>query len=132
MSDYTAAWGTWDDIFRRRDNNPVDAAKQFLREQGWIVERPETLSLPVKVARSGSFTEKDGFRVTLHTRVNVGDRLMQVDNSIDIMHAQTLLARAFIGATAAKFQRAIMDEIEPAMAAGFEREIDRAKRNANG
>lgn len=127
MQDYTSQWQHWESLYARRNRDPIATAKEFLRENGWIVERPETLSLPVKVARSGGFTADDGFRITLHTRVNIGGRLMQIDNSIDMMHAQTLPSRAFIGAAASKFQRAIMNEIEPAIAQGFEREIERAK-----
>lgn len=83
MTDHTSAWQEWESLLARRNKNPVDAMKEYLRREGWIVERPETLSLPVKVARSGSFTEQDGYAIKLHVRAAIGDRLMQVDHMID-------------------------------------------------
>lgn len=131
MRDYSDSWAGWESLLRRRNNDPIDAAKEFLRSQGWIVERPETLSLSVKVARSGSLDSKDGFRITLHTRVNVGGRLLQADTAIDARHAEALPSRAFVGAVSTKIQRAIMAEIEPDIQAGFERELEKAKREAH-
>lgn len=125
MTDYTASWEEWEALLRRRDRNPVDAAKEFLRAQGWIVERPETLSMPVKVARSGSFTEQDGYRVTLHVRADIGGRLAQVDYAINRQYAD-MPTRAFTGAIGGKFTKLIEGELMPQIEAGCERELRKA------
>lgn len=125
-TDYSDAWREWESLFARRNNNPVDAATEFLRAQGWIVERPETLSLPVNVARSGSFTSADGYKIMLHCRVNIGGRLAQVDHQLDMRHAY-LPTQAVTGAVSRQFERLIMDELKPQIEVGFKREIDLAK-----
>lgn len=130
-TDHTSAWQEWESLLARRDRNPVDAMKEYLRREGWIVERPETLSLPVKVARSGSFTEADGYRVTLHVRTKIGDRLAQVDHQIDMQNAVTIPSRSFSDAIATKFDRYIMDELVPQIALGCEREILTAREQSN-
>jgi hypothetical protein len=130
VNEIDRAWADFEALRFSRSGKPVDAAKEYLRRLGWVVERPETLTLPVKVARTGSFTEQDGYRVTLHTRVVIGDRLVQCDTAIDMHHAETLPHRAFTGAVANKFSRMIVEEIEGAIDSGFKREIERARKES--
>ena len=126
MSDHTEAWARWNELHRLRTQNPYDVAAQFLRKAGYIVERPETLSLPVNVACSGSFTEKDGWRVTLHVRATIGDRKAGMDYSIDARNSD-MPVQAFTGAITRKFERMIMAELEPQIELGCRRELDRAR-----
>jgi len=129
MIDHTSAWQKWEDLFYRRNQNPVDVMKEYLRTEGWIVERPETLSMPVKVVRTGSYTHEDGYRITLHVRANIGDRMAQVDYSIDMRHAD-MPVRAFTDAIGNKFSRMIENEISPQIEAGCELELRKAFEDA--
>jgi len=124
-----SAWQQWEDLARRRDTDPQVVMIEFLRERGWIVERPETIGLPVQVASSGGFTHEDGYRLNIHTRVRIGEQLAQVDASIDMQHSD-MAVRGLVGPTAKKFERLIMNEIEPQIAFGFEQELQRAKDRA--
>lgn len=126
MSDHTEAWARWNELHRLRTQNPYDVAAQFLREAGYIVERPETLSLPVNVARIGSFTTPDGFRVQLQVRARIGDRIAACGYAIDARNAD-MPVQAFSGAISRKFERMIMSEIEPQIVAGCQRELSRAR-----
>lgn len=131
MTDHTNAWARWNELHRLRAQNPYDVAKEFLREAGYIVERPEALSLPVAVRRTGSFTEADGYRIELQTRVQIGDRIATCGYAIDARQAD-MPARAFTGAIADKFRKMIMAELEPQIEQGCQLELDRAKGEVNG
>jgi len=126
MTDYTDAWTEWENLFRRRNTNPENVAAEFLRDRGYIVERPDTLSLPVQVARSGSWTAADGYRIKLHTRVTIGDRQLQTDISIEVTNAGWPAA-AFSSQTANALSRAILREIEPQIEMGMAHELAKAK-----
>jgi len=126
VTDHKQAWARWNEIHRLRTQNPYDVAKQFLREAGYIVETPETLSLPVAVARFGSFTATDGYRVELQARVRIGDRIAACGHAIDARQAD-MLARAFSGAIADKFRKMIMAELEPQIEQGCQRELNEAR-----
>ena len=128
-TDHTSSWEGWEALIRRRDTDPAEVMAEFLRERGWIVEKPDTIVLPVQVTSSGGFTHDDGYRLNIHTRVRIGEKLAQVDASVDLRHSD-IAARGLVGPTAKKFERLIMGEVEPQIAMGFERELARAKEHA--
>lgn len=125
LNDYETQWAAYQRLVDLR-RDPIKATAEFLRENGWIVERPETLSLPVAVARSGSFTSEDGYKVTLHVRVTIGDRKYQVDYAIDARHPN-MDVKAFSRPICGKFERAIMAELVPQIESGCERELANSK-----
>jgi hypothetical protein len=133
MNDHANAWARWSELHRLRTQNPYDVAKEFLREAGYIIERPESLSLPVQVARTGSFTEAGGFRITLHVRATIGDRKAQCDCAVDAHTAyRGMSIKAISGSVTEKFRRMIVDELRPGVEAGMDRELRIAMESGDG
>lgn len=112
-----------------RHKNPEDAAKDALRRLGYIVERPETLSIPIHVARTGSFTSNSGYAIKLHVRANIGGKMAQCDQSIDVLQANSNMPIASIANSIGyKFSKFIMDELTPQISMGIAKEINEAMR----
>lgn len=109
-----------------------EAAKYALREMGYIIEKQETLSLPVHVARSGSLGSKDGYTVKLHVRANIGGKMAQCDYAVDATTLNRMpdnvLARGIVGSISHQFSRHIMDELEPQIFHGISWQIEQAMK----
>lgn len=127
MTDHTSAWEQWEELYRRRNTDPIQIMAEHLRANGYIVERPESIALPVAVARTGSFKHEDGYRLELQVRVRIGERITSCGHAIDVRHSD-MPVQAFSGALSRKFERMIMKELEPQIHIGCERELDKARK----
>lgn len=126
MTQYDKQWDEWDALLTRRNSDPMEIMEEFLRAHGYIVEKPDTLNIPIHVTRTGSFSDEGEWKITLHVRANVGDQKLQIDRDIQINHAD-FGAQFFSGPLAAKLTQVIIEELRPKIEMGCDLELRKAR-----